>query len=98
MTSEELYFDESFRGWGVDDLEWGYRICGAAFPSWSRPDIYGLHLPHKRNAAANRLTGAANHARFLSKWPRRDVELTRVFGDTPRERAMAAVPGGSRSR
>jgi GT2 family glycosyltransferase len=82
VAAEQLYFDESFRGWGVDDLEWGYRVCASGIPIVLRPDLYALHLPHKRNAAANSLTGAANHARFLRKWPRRDVELTRVFGDT----------------
>ena len=101
VASDQLYFDESFRGWGVDDLEWGYRICASGIPIVLRPDIYGLHLPHKRNAAANGLTGAANHARFLSKWPRRDVELIRVFGDTranglwPQYRADLARASGA---
>jgi glycosyltransferase involved in cell wall biosynthesis len=101
VAAEQLYFDESFRGWGVDDLEWGYRICASGIPIVLRPDIYGLHLPHQRNAAANGLTGAANHARFLSKWPRRDVELTRVFGDTganglwPQYRADLAHASGA---
>jgi GT2 family glycosyltransferase len=101
VASEKLYFDESFRGWGVDDLEWGYRICASGIPIVLRPDIYGLHLPHQRNAVANGLTGAANHARFLSKWPRRDVELTRVFGDTganglwPQYRADLAHASGA---
>jgi glycosyltransferase involved in cell wall biosynthesis len=82
VTSDQLYFDESFLGWGVDDLEWGYRVCASGIPIVLRPDVYGLHLPHKRDAAANGRTGAANHARFLRKWPTRDVELARVFGDT----------------
>ena len=101
VASDQLYFDESFRGWGNDDLEWGYRICASGIPIVLRPDIYGLHLPHQRNAAANGLTGAANHARFLRKWPRRDVELTRVFGDTranglwPQYRADLARASGA---
>jgi glycosyltransferase involved in cell wall biosynthesis len=101
VASDQLYFDESFRGWGNDDLEWGYRICASGIPIVLRPDIYGLHLPHRRNAAANRLTGAANQARFLRKWPRRDVELTCAFGDTranglwPRYRADLARASGA---
>ncbi|MGD0699670.1 MAG: glycosyltransferase [Trebonia sp.] len=82
VASEQLYFDENFQGWGNDDLEWGYRICESGIPIVLRPDIYGLHLPHKRNTAANRLTGSANAGRFLGKWPRRDVELACVYGDT----------------
>jgi glycosyltransferase involved in cell wall biosynthesis len=101
IVANQLYFDESFLGWGVDDLEWGYRICASGIPIVLRPDVYGLHLPHKRNAAANGQSGAANHARFLSKWPRRDVELTRVLGDTgandqwPRYRADLARASGA---
>ena len=82
MASDRLYFDESFRGWGNDDLEWGYRVCAGGIPIVLRPDVYGLHLPHTRNAAANTLTATANADRFLRKWPRRDVELVCLVGDT----------------
>ena len=101
VASDRLYFDERFRGWGVDDLEWGYRICASGIPIVLRPDIYGLHLPHQRDTAANALAGLANHARFLRKWPRRDVELTRVVGDTgandlwPQYRADLARASGA---
>ena len=90
MASDRLYFDESFRGWGNDDLEWGYRVCASGIPIVLRPDVYGLHLPHTRNAAANTLTATANADRFLRKWPRRDVELVRLAGDT---RANRLWPG-----
>ena len=82
VASDQLYFDESFRGWGNDDLEWGYRVCASGIPIVLRSDIYGLHLPHPRKVTANRLTGKANADRFLRKWPRRDVELARLAGDT----------------
>ena len=82
VSSDQLYFDESFRGWGNDDLEWGYRVCASGIPIVLRPDVYGLHLPHRRNATANTLTAKANADRFLRKWPRRDVELVCLVGDT----------------
>ena len=82
VAADRLYFDESFRGWGNDDLEWGYRVCASGIPIVLRPDVYGLHLPHTRNAAANTLTATANADRFLRKWPRRDVELVCRAGDT----------------
>lgn len=82
VAADQLYFDESFRGWGNDDLEWGYRVCASGIPIVLRPDVYGLHLPHRRDAAANRRTGQANADRFLRKWPARDVELARLAGDT----------------
>jgi len=101
VASDQLYFDESFRGWGVDDLEWGYRVCASGIPIVLRPDVYGLHLPHQRDTAANRATEGANYARFLTKWPRRDVELCRVLGDTranttwPEYRAILAHASGA---
>jgi glycosyltransferase involved in cell wall biosynthesis len=76
-----LYFDESFLGWGVDDLEWGYRVCASRTPIVLSPDVYALHLPHIRDSAANRRTEEDNYGRFLRKWPARDVELSRTVGD-----------------
>jgi glycosyltransferase involved in cell wall biosynthesis len=101
VASDQLYFDESFRGWGNDDLEWGYRVCASGIPIVLRPDIYALHLPHARNATANRLTGRANADRFLRKWPERDVELVYLAGDTranglwPAYRAALAEASGA---
>jgi glycosyltransferase involved in cell wall biosynthesis len=101
VASERLYFDENFLGWGNDDLEWGYRVCASGIPIVLRPDVYGLHLPHKRNATANRLTGRANADRFLRKWPERDVELVCLAGDTranglwPSYRAALAHASGA---
>ena len=101
MASHQLYFDESFRGWGNDDLEWGYRVCASGIPIVLRPDVYGLHLPHRRNASANTLTAEANAERFLRKWPRRDVEPVCLAGDTranglwPAYRAALADASGA---
>jgi Glycosyl transferase family 2 len=81
VRSRGLYFDESFRGWGVDDLEWSYRICAARVPMVLCPDVYALHLPHVRDSVANQRTEAANYRRFLAKWPHSDVELSHTFGD-----------------
>jgi len=81
VRTHQLYFDENFHGWGVDDLEWGYRICASGTPIILCRDVYALHLPHVRNQAANRRTEQANYRRFLRKWPRVDVELAYAFGD-----------------
>ncbi|MGW3168431.1 glycosyltransferase family 2 protein [Streptomyces sp. NPDC001142] len=81
VVEHGLYFDEDFRGWGVDDLEWGFRICASGLPINLQPHIYALHLPHPRDAAANERTEADNYRRFLRKWPRRDVELSMTVGD-----------------
>lgn len=76
-----LYFDEEFHGWGVDDLEWSYRICQNEIPIVLCEDVYAIHLPHTRNTSANRETEKENYQRFLTKWPRPDVELAHAFGD-----------------
>jgi len=81
VREHDLYFDEDFRGWGVDDLEWGYRICASGTPIVLREDVYALHVPHIRDSAANRVTEGANYHRFLRKWPSRDVELAHAIGD-----------------
>jgi glycosyltransferase involved in cell wall biosynthesis len=81
VRTHQLFFDENFHGWGVDDLEWSYRVCASGIPIVLSPDVYALHLPHLRDSAANRVTEAANYRRFLRKWPRYDVELAHAFGD-----------------
>jgi glycosyltransferase involved in cell wall biosynthesis len=81
VRAHQLYFDESFRGWGVDDLEWSYRVCASGTPIVLRPDVYALHLPHLRDAAANQVTETVNYRRFLRKWPGPDVELAHAIGD-----------------
>lgn len=81
VHARDLFFDEDFHGWGVDDLEWSYRICASGTPIVLCPDVYALHLPHVRDASANRATEERNFRRFLTKWPGPDVELAQAFGD-----------------
>ncbi|HSK25384.1 MAG TPA: glycosyltransferase [Jiangellales bacterium] len=81
VRAHGLFFDEDFRGWGVDDLEWGYRVCLSRTPIVLREDVFALHLPHVRDSAANQRSEAGNYRRFLRKWPRPDVELAHAFGD-----------------
>lgn len=76
-----LWFDLDFQGYGVEDLEWAYRVCATGTPIIMGHDVYGIHLPHVRNVAANRETETANYRRFLRKWPGHDVELACALGD-----------------
>lgn len=75
-----LTFDEHFSGWGPEDQEWGYRIHRAGTPIVRGEDLFGLHLPHARDAAVNWRTDRANSRYFLAKWPCLEVELSRAFG------------------
>lgn len=70
-----LLFDDGFRGWGLEDQEWGLRIAAAGIPIVRGTDVYGLHLPHVRDNAANDETWLVNMRHLLRKWPRLDVEL-----------------------
>ncbi|MDI5936658.1 MULTISPECIES: glycosyltransferase family 2 protein [unclassified Micromonospora] len=75
-----LTFDEAFGGWGAEDQEWGYRIQATGTPIIMSRDIWGIHLPHRRDAAANQESYQANMRHFLTKSPTLDVELARSFG------------------
>ncbi|MDP3372320.1 MAG: glycosyltransferase [Candidatus Paracaedibacteraceae bacterium] len=77
----DLYFDETFQGWGVDDLEWSYRICKNKIPIILSEKVRAIHLPHARDPEENRKTETLNYRRFLMKWPSPDVELAHCFGD-----------------
>ena len=81
LKEHSLYFDETFHGWGVDDLEWSYRVCKNKIPIVLCEDVQAIHLPHSRDAEANRKTEKRNYERFIKKWSTKDVELAYVFGD-----------------
>lgn len=81
VRKNNLYFDETFKGWGVDDLEWSYRVCKSGIPIILSENIRAIHLPHVRDPEANNKTEAVNYRRFLTKWPNPDVELAYSFGD-----------------
>lgn len=76
-----LFFDLNFHGYGVEDLEWAYRVARSGIPVRMAEDVFGIHLPHPRNVAANRDTEQVNYRYFLNKWPDVDVELAVAFGD-----------------
>lgn len=86
VREHDLFFDEGFRGWGVDDLEWGYRICASGIPIIFREDIGGLHLPHTRNSGVTLAEAKANWGRFLRKHPGPAAELAAAFGDVEANR------------
>lgn len=76
-----LYFDTRFKGWGVEDTEWGFRLTQAKLPIVFADELWAIHLPHPRNVASNHRDEASNFDRFLRKWPCFDVEVVAAFGD-----------------
>jgi len=81
VVQHGLYFDRIFRGWGAEDLEWGYRIERAGLPIEFVDDMWGIHMPHERNAVANDAAIDRNYDAFIAKWPCYDVELIATFGE-----------------
>jgi GT2 family glycosyltransferase len=98
-----LSFDENFHGWGLEDVEWGYRVWRSGTPIIMREDVYGMHQPHPRPGTLGDDEYLANGRYFLAKWPTLEVELWRAFGNAgaarwlgDARREMTAVTGGSR--
>ncbi|GGN87101.1 hypothetical protein GCM10010112_69360 [Actinoplanes lobatus] len=81
VVEHRLWFDLDFHGYGVEDLEWAYRVGRTGTPIIMGREFFGVHLPHVRDVAANRRTETPNYRRFLAKWPGPDVELACAFGD-----------------
>jgi glycosyltransferase involved in cell wall biosynthesis len=81
VMRHSLYFDEGFRGWGAEDLEWGYRLqrCGI-MPEFA-DGLWGIHLPHPRDVRKNCAEQELNYERFIRKWPCFEVEIVSRFGD-----------------
>ncbi len=76
IREHDLYFDERFRGWGWEDVEWGYRVWRTGTPITIQEDVYGLHQPHQSASSDSR----ANRRYLLKKWPALEVEMWSAFG------------------
>lgn len=81
VFENSLYFDEAFKGWGVEDIEWGYRVQKCGIKTHLPAGLWGVHLPHHRDAKKNHDDEAVNYRKFISKWPALDVEVVARFGD-----------------
>lgn len=84
-------FDETFVGWGMEDQEWALRLLGDGLGLCWRPDIKGVHIPHKREVARNLDEEVANLRRFLAKHPVLGVELVSIYGDVEANARYEAV-------
>ncbi|SDT62039.1 glycosyltransferase [Actinoplanes derwentensis] len=86
-------FDPGFHGYGVEDLEWAYRVARSGTPIVMGRDFFGVHLPHVRSVAANKRSEGPNYRYFLRKWPALDVELACAFGDFEANEHYLALRG-----
>jgi glycosyltransferase involved in cell wall biosynthesis len=60
-------FDESFRTWGSEDMELGYRLFHGGVRSLVSRDAWTIELPHERRLKANRQNNKRNLLRVLQK-------------------------------
>ncbi|MFJ3881024.1 glycosyltransferase family 2 protein [Streptomyces sp. NPDC090077] len=97
-----LLLDEGFLGWGAEDQEWGLRIARTGTPIVLGQGVRGIHLPHRRDFAAQDRSATLTNRYYLAKWPRLDLELALAFGGwleadrhypEARRELAAAAPG-----
>ena len=75
-------FDESFIGWGGEDIDLGYRLLKHGKLLISR-DIRAVHIPHSRNIPQEEQNGRRNMYKMLEKYRNRDMEELISFALTP---------------
>jgi len=68
-------FDESFQGWGAEDLDLGFRLYkhGVRFQVGHR--AWAIETPHERDPAGNAESVTRNALRLLTKLPEPATEL-----------------------
>ncbi|WNO11610.1 glycosyltransferase [Teredinibacter sp. KSP-S5-2] len=79
VTSELLnksgIFEENFKSWGIEDIEFGYRLFKAGAQFKLQRSATGLHIPHSRNQSINNKTNGINKIAFFEKHPSIETEL-----------------------
>ena len=71
-------FDESYVGWGVEDIDLGYRISLTGTISFLQ-DFRGIHIPHERTLISAEQDNCRNLKRMLKKIQRFDIEFIAVY-------------------
>ncbi|WP_016910025.1 glycosyltransferase [Streptomyces xiaopingdaonensis] len=80
LHQHDLWLDEGFTGWGAEDQEWALRISRTGTPLLPAGDVYGLHLPHRRDFSAQEDAARRTNRYYLAKWPHLELELAIAFG------------------
>lgn len=68
-------FDETFRSWGSEDIELGFRLYQAGVPLVACRDAWVIEAPHERDMFANSNSNKINYEAILSKHREPVIEL-----------------------
>lgn len=68
-------FDHRFKGWGIEDIEVGYRLVQSGYTLTLSRAAWAVHVPHEVDEAKRRREQTVNARRFLQKYPTMEIEL-----------------------
>lgn len=69
-------FDENFRGWGVEDIELGFRLAELGLPFVFSHEAWAIETPHDRDPVANLETNQHNALVFMLRHRHPAAEIT----------------------
>ncbi|MEV5716834.1 glycosyltransferase [Amycolatopsis mediterranei] len=72
-------FDELYHGWGVEDLEFAFRIFKRGLPFRFLRDAWHVEWPHERDIEGNWQSFQHNMDLFLDRYPEPVVEIGRTL-------------------
>lgn len=86
-------FDEDFRGWGLDDVDLGYRLARNGTAIQLSRDAWAIETPHERDGAANFAGLLRNAQSFFGKYRFAEppLELGWLVMQSPGEPALSAL-------
>lgn len=68
-------FDDSFVGWGAEDLEFGYRLFRLGLRYRVVPEAWGIEAPAERDMVSRMGEFKRNMLRFVAKYPEPRIEI-----------------------
>ncbi|WP_433132773.1 glycosyltransferase [Micromonospora sp. CA-240977] len=86
-------FDEDFRGWGLDDVDLGYRLARNGTAIQLSLDAWAIESPHERDGAVNFAGLLRNAQRFFGKYRFAEpaLELGWLVMQSPDEPALSTL-------